>query len=246
MTATMNRPVTDEEIADLTATTEQIEELLQPVPTPEPETPVAEVTTVPTEREFRIGEGDTAVVIHAVDERQALKKYKRLVRAEGIKASQAMGWCESGTNERLARLGLRGRSEGFPVRVTVTAERVVYISLDADDATEAAEILAHETEADLLNQATATVGRGWTAVRVEALEEIRTTPYQVGEPDDTTSGMRAQGIAAPASCSNYHEGYYCTLPVGHRGRQHAAGNGNTITAVWTRRRTPNEVAAEGR
>lgn len=239
MTATLNRPAT---------TTDELIDLLRPA-TPEPEQATTEATPepeAPAEREFRIGEGDDAIVIHAVDEKAALKTYKRMVRAEGIKASHDMGWCESGTNERLARLGLRGRSEGYPVRVKVIAERVVYISLDADDAAEANEILANQEEADLLNQATATVGRGWTAVRVEALDGVRTEPYVVGEPDDTTTGARQNGGPVMPACSTYHEGYYCTMPRGHRGRQHASGNGMTIVYVWTRRRSAAEVASEGR
>src|SRR5690348_17327745 len=95
--------------------------------------PTTDTTTEPVCTTFTVG----TLTIEAATEAEALRKYQRMVRAEALKAKDDMGWCESGTNERLRILGLRDIRAGIPMRVTVTATRTAYINVDADDDDEA-------------------------------------------------------------------------------------------------------------
>lgn len=202
-----------------------------------------DVTTTQTED----GHGDTAVtyritddlVITAASEEEALRKYKRLVRAEALKAQQENEWCDGGTNERLLRLGLRERGSGIPVRVRVVAERTAYITLDADTPEEADELLASGEDPEVLELVTASVGRGWKAQVVEKASP-REGEYRVGDVDDTVTAERqAAGGAYIPMCEMYSSTYgYCTRQPGHveaGDRQHAIGNGQNIRYVWTER-----------
>lgn len=168
------------------------------------------------------------ITIEATSEEEALRKYKRIVRAEALKAKDDMGWCESGTNERLLRLGLRERGAGVPMRVEITATRIAYLSIDADDKEEAvAQIAAGDVDVKAL--ATASIGGGWTVSTVAATapEEGEST-YLVGAPDTWTRSTTRR-------CDTYGtRGYYCTLPRGHDGPVHAAGDGTTIIDVFPR------------
>lgn len=179
------------------------------------------------------------LTIEAADEAEALRKYKRMVRAEALKAKVDQNWCDGGTNERLRTLGLREVGVGVPMRVNVTATRTAYLSIDAENADEAKALIAESGE-DVLAMATASIGRQWTVTAIDPIEGelIDTTKTRsVGDPDDTVSGLAHQGEHPPGliNCETYHDGYYCTLPRGHVGPQHAAGNGRTIREVWDRR-----------
>lgn len=213
MTATLNRP--------MTTTIEHTEA----------------APAEPGHQTFTVG----TLTIEAADEAEALRKYKRMVRAEALKAKEDMNWCDSGTNERLRILGLREVGSGVPMRVTVVATRTAYIAVDAEDEDEAKALVAEGGD-DILALATASIGRGWTVTSIAAPDGplIDTTKRRsVDDPDDTVAALHHQGEYPPGlrTCDRAHDGYYCTLPAGHEGPQHAAGNGRRIVHVWTRRNT---------
>lgn len=211
-----------------------------PEPTLEPTT----TTEAPAEEQtFTVG----TITITAASEEEALRKYKRLVRAEGLKAQIDNDWCDSGTNERLARLGLRPKGEGITVRLRVVAERTAYMVLDVDTEEEADEALASGEDPDVLALVTASVGRGWKALVAEKAPD-RDAPYRVGDTDDTTTAVRVGSGVHVTSCETYSSTRgYCTRPPGHVAagdRQHAVGNGTSIIAVWDER-APRRAAAGG-
>jgi hypothetical protein len=227
VTSTINRPTTETTVhVDPTPAAEPVCQTASPA---EPDSGCA----TPSQQTFTVG----TLTIEAADETEALRKYQRMVRAEALKAKVDMDWCDSGTNERLRILGLREVGRGVPMRVTVTATRVAYINIDADDTDEAKQLVA-EGGPDVLSMATASIGRQWTVTGIAAdnAELIDTSKTRrVDDADDTVAALRQQGelVDGLASCEQYNRGsgYYCTMPAGHVG-QHAAGNGRRIVSVW--------------
>jgi hypothetical protein len=209
MTATLNRTERDHPfVEDITA---------------EPE---------PERQTFTVG----TLTIEAVDEEDALRQYKRLVRAEALKAKAEMSWCDSGTNDRLDNLGLRRVGQGVPMRVTVTATRTAWLAIDADDVDEAIEVIGDGVNEPIIRLANSMLGgRGWTVNRVAADPLQRHDgDYAVGDEDRTVMAERAAGHTESASCGKYHSGYYCTRQPDHE-HNHAAGDSRTIMAVWPNR-----------
>lgn len=178
-------------------------------------------------------EPETTPASPEVDQEAELRAFKRQVRIEALKAAQAMSWCDSGTNERLRKLGLREKGQGVPIRVRIEAVRETIIVVDAEDAEEARAILAEEPTLATFAQP---VLKGWAVSTVESLpERDPDSPYVIGQGDDTLTPVHQAGDYSVPQCEKYNSRHgYCTLPHGHEHRWHAVGDGTSIIGAWQR------------
>jgi hypothetical protein len=156
-----------------------------------------------------------------------LEAYKKLVRRVGIRAAKERDWCDSGTNEYLAALGLPLKQRfQVPVETTITAR--VHVSVD--DAETFEEALARAAADHDVVKDSITRQFGARVTDIGAITAVSMDDVQVGDPDPCNH-------AEPRMChtqTNTHNGngrVYCTLPRDHTG-QHVAGNGTRVLWVW--------------
>lgn len=178
-------------------------------------------------------EPETTPASQEVDQEAELRAYKRKVRIEALKASQEMEWCDSGTNERLRKLGLREKGTGIPIRVRIEAVRETVIVIDAEDEEEARAILAEDPSVVTASQV---ILKGWVVTTAAPLPgRDPGQDYTIGDPDDTLQVIHQAGDYSTLMCEKYNSRHgYCTLPRGHDHRQHVVGNGTSIIGAWTR------------
>lgn len=177
-------------------------------------------------------------------EEEKLAAFRRQLRAESLKAALDMNWCQSGTNERFQRLGLRLIGEGVGVRVKVTVEREMVLLADADTYEEAAAILATGDTSILVQYGQKDFMPGWNTLKAELTGKVwdPTVTYKIGDADPTLNNPAVRKALTPPgdylqACEKYNSRHgYCSLPKGHEGRQHIVGNGTVIHSLWTARR----------
>lgn len=182
--------------------------------------------------------------------------FKVQVREEAIRAAQEEGWCDSGLNSALRRLGLREKAEPQPVEVRITRQpeaNTYTVYVEADSADEARRLLT-EDQVRLRREVQHQIGfRHGNVVEMAVVQ-----PPAPVEP----GAVPAVGNAAPAEGDWYRRAqvsgdreqcreldpdrrWYCTRPVGHAVSEespHVATSASEgVRAVWTEGGTPRSA-----
>lgn len=163
-----------------------------------------------------------------------LTAYKRLVRRIGIQVAKKRGWCDSGTNEYLVALGLPS-IQTFQVPVDVEVRQRILVPVrEAESLEEARALLAAGGEpATVQEYIQANVSRAATVVGHQVPEPPNPDDMSVGDVDGTLAATSTDGYRHWCRTRNPGvNGYECSLPTGHDGHQHVAGNGTRVVSVW--------------
>lgn len=164
-------------------------------------------------------------------------EYRKLVRAEAIRLADEMGWCSSGLDEYLDRLGLPRKGAGQAVRVEAHLTRPVWVRVPWADSAE--EARGAVTEQDVR----AALGGGADSlVSFEAVEVP--TPEHVRPGDEDYLYGQRMSVGVPACDTYFHArsittgsarlggGYYCSREPGHPGN-HGSVYGRSFIATDT-------------
>lgn len=166
--------------------------------------------------------------------------YKKMVRRLAIEEASNRGWCDSGLNKYLEKLGLAPKVPVY-VRVTTLVEQGYSILVpDAESREEAREMLAADDKRvrELLKSQ---VGGNYVFrdVEVPELPDPSTQPV-VGEIDALYWRFGDQGGSTPR-CNQYgrYSDYQCTRVFGHDGHhaKHVQHEG-TVKVTWAGPDTP--------
>lgn len=160
----------------------------------------------------------------------AVRAYKAQVLAEARRLQTDHGWCDSGVNEYLGKVGLNRRGARVPMAVTITVTRWVEVPTAIDQ--EEAQEMAAANDPLAIDAAQTSIrdhwGGGLTVEQVKLRDgDLDPTKVAVGDWDFTGGGLGG------TTCRETDPSvlWRCTRPEGHHG-MHASGSNDKITAAW--------------
>lgn len=166
--------------------------------------------------------------------------YKVRVREEALRAQRSEGWCDSGLNAALSRLGLPEKRQPVrvrvPVRVSSTSVSEYAIYIEADSVEQARVDLVTDNARflrEIQDQLDLRPGPGWEFSLVEPAATPLSGVPQTGDRSRDLDATWFKPISAPGRyCGQRSERRWtCTRPQGHSADWHVACSSRVVD-VW--------------
>lgn len=161
--------------------------------------------------------------------------FKRRVREEALRAQRSQGWCDSGVNEALSRLGLPQKQEfRVPVILTRPAPSPETVTVTVTDAAslEEANRRLRENPTELRRLVVSQVGiRGASDIRVLDPSPDPSEAPAVGDPRPGEGAWYTHEYPNWCGASSSSRHRQCSRPRGHTDGPHVACS-ERVLEVW--------------
>jgi hypothetical protein len=150
------------------------------------------------------------------------QEFRRLVRQVAYEAKEEEGWCESGVNAKLEKLGLPPKRD-FRVPVEVTSVNVRWFNVSDLEVTTQEEAEAF-VNLERIERAFGSVGEKGSVRVIPAPDPDETVPGDLDFTYETSETMC--GAWDPSRA------FTCSRTRGHGGRLHINGDTSRVVATW--------------